>query len=378
MRMRSGVFIGPLHPLDENPTLAIQRDLELVELLDRLGYEEAWIGEHHSAGWEIISSPELFIAAAVERTKRIRLGTGVISLPYHNPFNVAGRMVQLDHQSHGRAMFGIGPGVLASDALQFGADPSLLRSRMADAIDVIVRLLAGETVTAKTDWFELSNAALHLQPYSLPRPEIAVASVVTPSGAKIAGKYGFGMLCLAATQSDGFDALATNWKVAEGTAAERGGAMSRESLRLMGPVHLAETRDQAEKNVQFGMERYQDYMATITGSSSKPESGPSTMPKRIMGQTTIIGTPDDAIAQIRSLQAQQGEFGCFLQLGHNWADWDSTKKSYELWQRYVMPVINNTNEWRASSLRRSFERKAEFGELMQTAVANAMTGPTRV
>ncbi|MGZ3402764.1 MAG: LLM class flavin-dependent oxidoreductase, partial [Phenylobacterium sp.] len=84
-RLRFGAFIAPFHPLDENPTLAIQRDLELVEWMDQLGFDEAWIGEHHSAAYELIASPELFIAAAAERTKHIRLGTGVSSLPYHHP-----------------------------------------------------------------------------------------------------------------------------------------------------------------------------------------------------------------------------------------------------------------------------------------------------
>src|SRR5258706_12795385 len=93
--LRNGIFLAPFHPLNEDPTEAIQRDLQLVEHLDRLGYEEAWIGEHHSAGFEIISSPELFIAAAAERTKRIKLGTGVVSLPYHNPLTVANRILQL-------------------------------------------------------------------------------------------------------------------------------------------------------------------------------------------------------------------------------------------------------------------------------------------
>src|SRR3954468_2480711 len=103
-RLRFGIFMAPFHPAGENPTLALERDLDLVAHLDKLGYDEAWIGEHHSAGYEIISSPELFIAAAAERTKHIRLGTGVVSLPYHHPFMVAERFVQLDHMTRGRVM----------------------------------------------------------------------------------------------------------------------------------------------------------------------------------------------------------------------------------------------------------------------------------
>src|ERR1700681_260600 len=149
--LRSGIFLAPFHPTEEDPTLAIRRDLELVEWLDQHRYEEAWIGEHHSAGFEIISSPELFIAAAAERTKRIKLGTGVMSLPYHNPLMAANRIIQLDHMTMGRVMFGVGPGLLPSDAMMLGVDPMSQRDRMLEGLIVIMRLFNGETVTEKTD-----------------------------------------------------------------------------------------------------------------------------------------------------------------------------------------------------------------------------------
>ena len=101
-RMKFGVFMAPFHRVGENPTLALERDLELLQWLDTLGFDEAYIGEHHSAGWETIASPELFMATAAERTRHIRLGTGVTSLPYHHPFMVANRMVLLDHLTRGR------------------------------------------------------------------------------------------------------------------------------------------------------------------------------------------------------------------------------------------------------------------------------------
>ena len=138
--LRLGAFLAPHHPIGENPTLQIQSDLEFVEHLERLGYDEFWCGEHHSTGWEIIASPELFLAAAAERKNRIMLGTGVVSLPYHHPFMVAQRIVQLDHQSRGRVIFGSGPGALASDAHTMGLDPMLLRDRQDEAIGIIRRL----------------------------------------------------------------------------------------------------------------------------------------------------------------------------------------------------------------------------------------------
>ena len=142
--MRFGLFLPPFHALEENPTLAFERDLQLLEALDRMGYDEAWIGEHHSAGWEVIASPEIFIGAASERTKRIMLGSGVTSLPYHHPFLVAQRFVQLDHMSRGRIMLGCGPGALVSDAAMMGIDPMDQRRRMEESLAATAKDEAGD------------------------------------------------------------------------------------------------------------------------------------------------------------------------------------------------------------------------------------------
>src|SRR6266567_7986405 len=182
-RLRFGTFMAPFHPPAQNPTLALQRDLDLIQLMDRLGYDEAWIGEHHSAGWETIASPEIFIATAAERTRSIKLGTGVVSLPYHNPLMVANRIVLLDHLSRGRAMLGVGPGALVTDALMLGLDPTTQRQRMDEAMGVIMRLLTdAEPLTYDSDWFKLRDATLHLRPFSQPLMPIAVASAESPSG----------------------------------------------------------------------------------------------------------------------------------------------------------------------------------------------------
>jgi limonene 1,2-monooxygenase len=369
--LRNGIFLAPFHPLDEDPTLCLQRDFELIEHLDRLGYDEAWIGEHHSAGYEIIASPELFIAAAAERTKRIRLGTGVVSLPYHNPLTVANRIIQLDHQTRGRIMFGVGPGLLASDAFQLGIDPQTQRERMVEAVEVILDLFAGKRVTRKTEWFNLVNAISQLRPYSDPHPEICVASSVTPSGGKLAGKHGFGMLCVAATQTGGYDALGINWKIATDTAAANGKSMDPGKLRLVGPVHIAETREQAMANVRHGFGKWIHYFRSINPAGQQavdPNADP--LEQMIKDGVGVVGTPDDAIAQIRRLQAKQGEFGCFLQLAHNWADFDATKKSYELWQRHVTPVINNLNVNRDDSFNDAVAKSATY---IGAAVGAAMS-----
>jgi limonene 1,2-monooxygenase len=229
--MRFGIFLAPFHRVGENPTLALGRDMELIEWLDYLGYDEVWIGEHHSAGWELIASPEIFIAAAAERTRHIMLGSGVTSLPYHHPLLVAQRFVQLDHMTRGRSMLGCGPGALVSDAYMLGIEPVTQRPRMDEALDAIMQLLrCEEPVTMKTDWFELRQARLHLAPYTEPHFPIAVASVMTPAGVIAAGRHGLGVLSLGAGLPGGPEALANQWKLAEETAEKHGKRMDRKEV----------------------------------------------------------------------------------------------------------------------------------------------------
>ncbi|HMK68298.1 MAG TPA: LLM class flavin-dependent oxidoreductase [Stellaceae bacterium] len=365
--LRSGIFLAPFHPVDEDPTLALRRDIELVEWLDKLGYEEAWIGEHHSAGYEIIASPELFIAAAAERTKRIRLGTGVVSLPYHNPLMVAQRIVQLDHMTMGRVMFGAGPGLLTTDAMMLGIDPSTQRDRMMQGLDVILRLFRGETVTETTGWYTLKEARLHLRPFTQPHPEVCVASMVSPSGGRAAGKYGLGMLCVAATQEGAFDVLGANWKIAQEIAAEHGRVLDPTVLRLVGPMHIAETREEARANVRYGLEKYLTYYQAINPARFSDLDGRDPVDVLVETRRAVIGTPDDAIAQIERLKAKQGEFGCYLQLAHNWANFEATKKSYELYARHVVPHFRGSNAHRRESMAWALANEAEFTRLREAA-----------
>ncbi|MEE8433234.1 MAG: LLM class flavin-dependent oxidoreductase [bacterium] len=206
--LRFGIFLAPFHPVDENPLQAMERDFQLVETLDRLGYDEAWIGEHHSAGYETIASPEIFIAAAAERTRHIRLGTGVVSLPYHHPLMVADRATQLDWQTRGRFMLGVGPGSLPTDAFMMGIDPLRQREMMEQSLAAIVPLLSGEAVTMKTGWFTLSEARVQFPPYTRPHLEMAVAAMISPAGPRSAGRHGLGMLSLGATTDAGYMGLA--------------------------------------------------------------------------------------------------------------------------------------------------------------------------
>ncbi|MDQ6949851.1 MAG: LLM class flavin-dependent oxidoreductase [Actinomycetota bacterium] len=338
--MRFGVFLAPFNPVGQNPTVALEKDLELVEWMDRWGYDEAWIGEHHSGGYEIIASPEVFIAVASERTKHIRLGTGVSSLPYHHPYMLAERMVLLDHLTRGRVMFGVGPGQLTSDAQMLGIEPSRQRSMMQESLDAIMALLKCDApVTAKTDWFTMNEARLHLRPYTHPHFEMAVAASISPAGPKAAGRYGLGLLSIAAWAPAGFEVLGSHWEIMEEQATLHGTTVDRRNWRMMGPMHIAPTLEQAKRNIEHGFFRIFDYLGHII---PLPTMQATTLDGIIdefnASGTGIIGTPAMAIECIERLDSQSGGgFGSYLMMGGEIANRGATLESYQLFAEEVMP-----------------------------------------
>lgn len=341
-RLRFGIFMAPFHQAGENPTLAIERDLELVAHLDKLGWDEAWIGEHHSAGTEIIASPEIFIAAAAERTRHIKLGTGVISVSYHNPYMVAERAVQLDHMTRGRFMLGVGPGSLPTDAIMLGLDPTETRPLLEEGLDVIIKLLTtDEPVTSQTKTWNLVDARLHLRPYSNPLFPIAVPAVASPSGPRLAGKYGVGLLSIGATQAAGFDALGLHWDVMEERAAKYGTVADRSQWRLVGMMHIAESKEQAARDVEYGIRQWFDYFQH-TAAFPQMDVGAADAAHEMIDFVNdsglgSIGTPEMACEQIERLQDQSGGFGCYMCLSHEWSNPGATKRSYELIAQRVFP-----------------------------------------
>lgn len=341
MRLRFGTFMAPFHPPEHSPTLSLESDLQLLEHMDTLGFDEAWIGEHHSAGSEIIASPEIFIASAAARTTNIKLGTGVVSLPYHNPLWTAERMVLLDHLTKGRVMFGVGPGALPTDAAMLGLEPTEMRPLLEEYMAIIMHLLTSdEPISYESDRLTLKDARLHLRPYSDPLFDIAVAAVASPSGAKLAGMYGAGVLSLGATVAIGMDVLAHHWTVQEEVAAKHGQVADRAKWRLVGLMHLAESEADARKDVEYGMEQWFRYFQNVAAFPQMAVEGGDLgeMIDFVNGGLGVVGTPDMAIAQIEALLEQSnGGFGAFMTLAHNWANPESTKKSYELFARHVMP-----------------------------------------
>jgi limonene 1,2-monooxygenase len=373
--LKFGIFLAPFHPVGQNPTLALERDLDLVEHLDSLGFDEAWFGEHHSAGYEIIASPEVFIAAAAQRTRHLRLGTGVSSLPYHQPLMLADRMVLLDHLTRGRVMFGVGPGALPSDAFMMGIDVARQRDMMEESFEAILELLAGEKpVNRQTDWFTLKDARLQLRPYSDPCFEIAVAAQVSPSGPRLAGRFGHSLLSIGATNQGGFDVLGAHWNVMEERAAEFGTTVDRKRWRLVGPVHIADTKEQAYEDVKFGLPQWVDYFQRVAALPLGPDTTDVEEMADAMNASgfAVIGTVEDAIAQIQRLVDQSGGFGTFLNMAHEWAPREATWHSYELLSRYVFPRFQNSAASTEASRDWAAENRPEFIQAATTAVMTAV------
>src|SRR5213593_3942342 len=351
--MKFGIFLAPFHRIGENPTLALSRDMELIEWLDYLGYDEVWVGEHHSAGWELIASPEVFIAAAAERTRHIMLGSGVTSLPYHHPLLVAQRSVQLDHMTRGRSMLGI--------------EPVTQRPRMDEALDAIMLLLrCEEPVTMKTDWFELRQARLHLAPYTAPHFPIAVASVMTPSGVIAAGRHGLGVLSLGAGLPGGPEALANQWKIGEETAARHGKTLDRKNWKLVVNVHVADDDEEALRQVKRA-ERHETITYFEETLGRPPGRSDDPLTDGVKMGTTLVGSVETVVKGIEKLwELSNGGFGGVLFRAHNWASRQQTLHSYELFARYVMPRFQGTadgprssNEWARGNRKTIFSPNVE-------------------
>ena len=376
-RLKFGAFLAPHHPIGEHPMLQFQRDLDLVELLDKLGFDEFWCGEHHSSGWEMIASPEMFLAAAGQRSHRIMLGTGVVSLPYHHPFNVAQRMVQLDHMTGGRAIFGSGPGALPSDAFTLGIDPMVQRDRQDEAIGVIKRLFSGEDrFSYESSWFTLKDAALQLLPLQ-ENMEFVVASMISPSGMTLAGKYGAGALSIGSMSTAGLQALPLQWSFAEESAAKHGNTVSRDNWRVVMNFHIAETREQARKEAKNGLLRWHNEytVGTLMRPGAEAFKSPDeAVDKMAFGDNSalVIGTPDDLIDAVRKMYEVTGSFGTVIGFVHDWCSPENNFRSWDMVARYVIPEINGYMRHYEESRQYVIENREVFDRAGQAVMSKIM------
>jgi limonene 1,2-monooxygenase len=356
--VKFSVFMMPLHRPGDSPSLAFARDIGLIEYADELGFDEFLIGEHHSGGWETMPAPEMALAMAAAKAHRIRLGTSVISAPFHHPFQVAERMAFLDHLTRGRAIMGIGPCSLVTDMKLFGTPREDLSAMMQEAVEVIVRLLEEDgPVSHEGRFWSFRDMRLQLQSYQRPRLPLALASTGSPATLRLAGKHDMILLTNAGGGMRRRSPLADLWKGYEAGAAEAGRTANRDNWRVVTAMHLAETREQAWAEATAGLMVETDYFCTV-GLKPVYETYPDqpqsefTPDSVVAARDWIVGTPDDAIAWIEKHVAETGGFGGVMITAHEWCDPAATRRSLELFARYVMPHFRGHtramhDEWRA-------------------------------
>ena len=355
--MKYSIFMMPLHHPTENPSLAFERDIDLIRYADELGYDEFFIGEHHSGGWETMPAPEMALAKASAQAHRIRLGTSVISVPFHHPFHVAERMAFLDHLTRGRAILGVGPCALVTDKNLFGLATEKLYPMMAESVEIIVRLLeSSDPIDYDGRFWKIKQMRLQLRSYQQPRMPLAIASSGNPVSLELAGKHGMLFLSPAGKNVRNNQTKADQWNKVAAIAEQNGAPTSRDNWRIATCVYLAESREEAWRDVEASIGRDMKYFASI-GLKAPYESYPGQPLSEITPRSGadrrdwIIGTPEDAIAHIERMQTETGGFGGLMLATHEWAATDKLRRSYELFARYVIPhfrghTLGYKDEWR--------------------------------
>lgn len=368
--MKFSFFMMPVHHPRENPTLAFERDISLIHLADELDYDEFFIGEHHSGGWETMPAPEMALAMAAAKAHRIRLGTSVVSLPFHHPFHVAERMVFLDHLTRGRAILGVGPCNLATDKRLFSLTDDRLYPMMREAVEVIVRLLE-ETgrISHSGEFWKFEDMRLQHRSYQQPRLPLALASAGSPGNLELVGRFGMLLLQPAGKNAAAhYGTPASQWAKVEAAAAAHGRTADRADWRIATGVYLAESRDQAWDEARAGIMREAEYFSAI-GLKPAYEAYPGqpfeefTPESCVERRDWIVGTPDDAIAWIEAKEAETGGFGGVMLTTHEWADTPRIRHSMELFARYVIPHFRGTARGLADEWRRIQDDRDRLGKI---------------
>ena len=343
--MKFSFFMMPLHLPNENPSLSFKRDLDWISYAEDLGFDEFWVGEHHSAGWETIPSPEMFLSAASQRTSRIKLGTSMISLPFHHPFHVAERIAFLDHLTEGRIIFGIGRCSLPTDIKLFQIPYQELQPMMEESLEIITNLFENdEPLNYQGKYWDIKDMYLQLKPYQSKIP-IAIACSGSKSSLEFAGSKGLVPLSLAFPPGPHSVPISKQWEVMSESSKKTGNTIHRNNWELVTYVYLADSKEQAWADIESGAFRdIHEYFFNISetareGYKSFPdqEEQDITVASVANQRSWIIGTPDDAIEAIEKLNKEAGGIGGMMITTHEWASDKKSKYSAELFARYVMP-----------------------------------------
>ncbi|MSR83632.1 MAG: LLM class flavin-dependent oxidoreductase [Candidatus Latescibacteria bacterium] len=355
--MKLGTFMMPLHPPEKSRTECFEEDIELVILADELGFTEAWIGQHHTLGWEPIPANDLFIANVFPRTKNIRLGTGVSIVTQHHPANIAVRLAYLDHLSRGRLNCGFGQGGVPTDWELFNLpDPKTQGLMTVEGIDMILKLWQAEApfdfkgqfwhIKIQNPIPELGIGML-LKPYQQPHPPIAM-SVIKPQSmaARMAGQRGYIPI---STNLVPVSTVAEHWKTYSAGAQEGGGPTpDRRNWRVSRSVIVGRTQKEAWELARHGaFVGSFKYLITILrslGSLNLIKHDPelpdeAITPEYMLEHQCIIGDVQGCIDKLQQVWETTGGFGTLLMISHDWDDREAWRRSMRLLAEQVVPAL---------------------------------------
>ncbi|MEE2658191.1 MAG: LLM class flavin-dependent oxidoreductase [Candidatus Latescibacterota bacterium] len=354
--MNLGMFMMPLHPPKKDRTRCFDEDVEAVLIADRLGFAEAWIGQHHTVAWEPIPSNDLFIAHLLPKTRRIRLGTGVSIVPHHHPVNIAVRLAFLDHLSRGRINCGFGQSGVPTDLELFDLpDPKTQGLMTVAGIDLILRLweveapfdLSNEFWNVKiTDPVPEHGIGELLKPYQKPHPPIGMSAIKgTSLAARMAGERGYMPM---STNLVPTSTVAEHW-VTYSEGAEAGGREQDRGLwRVSRSVYVGESQAEAEDHCASGTMRESfAYLVHVLGSLGQlplmkrdPEMPDEAVtPDYCLEELCIIGDAASVTEQLAALKEETGGFDTLLMIAHDWDDKERWVASMEKLAEEVIPKL---------------------------------------
>ena len=361
--MKLGLFTMPLHPLHRDPAVTLQEDRETIILADRLGFHDAFVGEHLTDQAENVTNSFIFLATLIEATKTIKLATGTSNLSQSHPVLIAAHAAMFDHLAKGRFIFGVSPGALLSDAEALGIVNEDRNKMFAEAIDVILQIwerdppyeidLPGnrfKVTTAKTHVAEIGKGVMY-KPYQKPRPEI-VGTVVAPfsKGVIAMGERDFHPL------SANF--LLPHWvpshwaNYAEGK--HRAGRVADPAdWRIARTIFVADDDKVAERYGKSDANSpYRFYWRQlrikltipkrhIVFKTHEAQDDAELTDDYVVDRLVICGTVNKVVDEILRFREQVGDFGELVYAGMDWVDRKLGQRSMELMATEVMPRVNS-------------------------------------
>jgi len=357
--MKLGFFTMPMHPPERNYTQTLKEDREAVLLADRLGFCEAFIGEHVTDVCESIPSCLTFIASVAHDTRQIKLGSGTVNLPNNHPAQVAAHVAMVDHMLEGRFLFGIGPGGLRSDMEMFGNLDRDRNAMFVEAIDQILAIWSGDAPynlngqfwnisTERTLTREVGQGVM-VKPYQQPHPPIVVTAVVPHSkGLTAAAKRGWQPISANFLQPNW---AATHWPMYEQGCKLGGHAAERHDWRVCKSLFVADDDATARRYAKDVNGPYGFYYWNLLTKRKahgnidifKHELG---LPEEavtldyLLDRLVICGSVSSVVDQLLAFREVTGDFGTLLYAGHDWADPPLARRSMELMAERVMPAVN--------------------------------------